>query len=814
MLKALAFLLAVVAMTAASLPARAVVPVTTILTDPGLPFQPTLTCIAVDSVSNRVFVGDASSNSLVHVIDGSANTVAFTIAVPGPVTSIAVNEATRKLYVGVSVANVVQVYDIANDLPGPIISLNNHRPNDIAVNESTNKVYVAADPGEFIVIDGSSDILTDSVSYGVHLDTLAVDVAGDRIFGGDVAGKVLASINASLSSSTWWSNWRSFWDLAANPSTGYIWGANISENSITRIDPANVANAVQVFASSFPEALAVDYSSDTVFVSFPTEGLLRWYNDVTGWDAGLPAGTSPGAIAVNQATGTVYVCDTNAGAIGVFSYAPTASLAWLSDVFLDGEPDSVAIDVQTNTIYVGDMSDRWVYVIDGSTDSLLTQIDMGGPVTCLAVLPGYGKVYAGVQGIDQNYVKVISGYGNYVSSEMAVGSAPSDMVCDGSSSLAYATTEGSQSVLVIDTNYDTVLQELYYDRPWNSIAFDGDPYPAVIHLTSSQPDTFATYDVSSFSGPHTEGYKDFFKIDFNRVSREVWSTSPISYEISRFDPSDIANTIRSYGTSYAPHEIAVNEELDKAYATIPDGNEVIGASAPADALTDSVIVGNQPRGIAYNPATAKIYVAVSGESKVAVLHETAAQGEQDTTPPVIMSVGYNPFVVDRGGDIVGLYVETTDNVEVTSVIADGHPLTRSWGRQWYADLPSNPLADYGWYIFDVVVRDAAGNETSQASNYLIARTYWAPTSAFFRPTIHGFWASNPIGAYGRVTKVTDQWSFEINDGSSVGSLPVNLPEHELTVGDFVRVSGQLYGNESSPTLYAKPVRLIVEQDVP
>ncbi|GEM_PF-4865605 len=815
MRKAFLVLALFAAATLAAPAAPQLAPLKTIDTDTGLPATPQLTSIAVDSVANRIYVGDNSENALVHVIDGTTNDLLGTISVDGPVTCLKVNETTRKLYVGTDLTYQVKVYDLDWEYFGVDIDLYGHRPTDMALDEGTNMLYVAAELQEMMTIDGNGDYLSGQTSYGRALDAIDVDAVGGRIVAGSISDKALGTIDIASGNSGWWVGWLSFGDLAMNHSTGILWGANPDEGSISRVDIDDFGNTIQIPAASTPANIAVDQGTDRVFVTFPAEGKVRIYSDLDGWGSGAPTGPAPGAVAFNPSSGMVYVCDSAVGTVSVYSSGGSSIFA-LTDIFLDSgaTPDTVAINSATNTVYVGDMSNGLVYVLDGSTDQYLTAVDVGGPVTAIAALESANKIYVGVDGFAEDFITVIDGQGNYVWTDISVPSPPTDIVFNEADGIAYASTEDAQSVLFIDTTYDYLADSWTYDRPWSSIAFNPVADPGMIYLTSDQPDSFASYDNVVGSGGDLTGFKDFFKIDFNRVSGEVWSTNPASSELSRFDPADILNTIRAYTTSHPGHDVAVNEELNKAYSSVPDAGEVVEASVAADDIVGFHYVGNQPRGIAYNRFSGKIYVAVSDEEKVAVLQDLAASGGLDTTPPTITSVGYNPYVVDKGGDIVGLYVEVKDNVGVASVTADGFPMTLSWGNQWYADLPSSPTADYGHYSFDVVALDAAGNETQQTHSYLIARTYWAPASAFFRPTIHGFWTSNPIGAYGRVTKVTDQWNFEVNDGSSPISLAVNVPLHGLTVGDFVRVSGQLYGNETSPTLYAKPLRLRVDQDVP
>ena len=129
--------------------------------------------VAVDSLRNKIYVGNTGDDNTVTVIDG--NTFA-TVSVPvsGTPGNLAVNKVTNKVYVLTSTALAVIDGATLNVTEVGIAGASN-----LAINEITNKIYVSA--GFVIVVDGetlsmqtlnvygSNDIVSDQRNNKVYL---------------------------------------------------------------------------------------------------------------------------------------------------------------------------------------------------------------------------------------------------------------------------------------------------------------------------------------------------------------------------------------------------------------------------------------------------------------------------------------------------------------------------------------------------------------------------------------------------------------------------------------------------------------------
>ena len=96
--------------------------------------------MAVNSLTNRIYVTDNATLGHVVVIDGSTNTRVDSIFTGNSPGAVAVNPVTNRVYVANYGDRNVAVVDGATRTTNTINAGSN--PNAVAVNQVTNKVYV------------------------------------------------------------------------------------------------------------------------------------------------------------------------------------------------------------------------------------------------------------------------------------------------------------------------------------------------------------------------------------------------------------------------------------------------------------------------------------------------------------------------------------------------------------------------------------------------------------------------------------------------------------------------------------------------
>jgi DNA-binding beta-propeller fold protein YncE len=367
--------------------------------------QPTVTvgnaptAVAIDQDSNTVYVGN-DDDATVSLINGAVcnardtsgcGHTPVTFSTPGAPGGLAVNQDTDTLFVsdqgsglfGLGTnnparGNTVSVVDAAecnaNDSSGcnqptPLV-LTGAIPGAAAIDEASNIAYVATNDGALTVIDGATctaalrtgcgqpihaTFAVGSFSTAIDQATQSVYVGGGQDFGG--------------------------------PSTIAVLDASTCNTTVTtgcKPNPTTIPMQLD------PMGMAVDQATDTIYAAGFQDGNGNPGNTVsvingatcnatvtTGCanrPATVPVGNLPAGVAVNQATNTIYVANLSDNTVSVIngktcnasnttgcSHTPPA-------VPLGSSPVGVAVNPTTDTIYVlSPGTPSTVSVINGAT---------------------------------------------------------------------------------------------------------------------------------------------------------------------------------------------------------------------------------------------------------------------------------------------------------------------------------------------------------------------------------------------------------------------------------------------------------------
>ena len=269
--------------------------------------------IAVNSVTNKIYVTDISGNDVV-VVDGATNQTTL-VSVGSDPAAVVVNTATNKIYVLNAMDNTMTVIDgvtLATSTVNVGVG-----PSALAVNPVTNKIYVA-----------NSDDNTVTVVDGVTLSTVTLPV--DE---GPLA-------------------------VAVNPVTNKIYVGNqrfVGDSTVTVIDGATnhtttiTLNFVAYFNSG-SESLVVNTITNQIYALgyaflYDIDGATNNVSNI-GW---LHSGCVH-AIGVNSVTNQIYGTDPCGGGLDVVDGASHL----VSSLIVPLDPQHISIDSVKNRIYVAD----------------------------------------------------------------------------------------------------------------------------------------------------------------------------------------------------------------------------------------------------------------------------------------------------------------------------------------------------------------------------------------------------------------------------------------------------------------------------
>jgi len=232
----------------------------------------------------------------------------------------------------------------------------------VAADPATNSVYFGGASG-LTVVNGSDNTVAASVALPAAARSVAVNTVSDTVY------VALAATSASA------------------PAVDAIDGLN---NTVTATIPLP--------AGSAPAGIAVDSSTDTVYVTEPGAAAVAVIagstNSVTT-TVSTGTGTHPAQLAVDETSDVVWI----AGAHALLAISGTSNTITQTIPFPSAGAvvESVAVNPVSNTVYAG-LQDTSVAVIDGATGTVSTTVTpetaFPAAITGVAVDPGSGTVFA------------------------------------------------------------------------------------------------------------------------------------------------------------------------------------------------------------------------------------------------------------------------------------------------------------------------------------------------------------------------------------------------------------------------------------
>jgi YVTN family beta-propeller protein len=389
--------------------------------------------IAVDQATDTIYVANGGDNT-VSVINGATcnsstssgcgqkpPTVAANL-LPGV---LAIDQASHTVYVtggtlgdsigSVALINAATCNAIVTSGCGqtPSTAPVGSSPGWVAVNPDTHSVYVVnqADSSVSVlnsitcnatVTSGCAEIPR-AMAIGFIGGAVDVDVATDTLYASSQTANTVSVLNGARCNARHTSGCTRFapttavgfhpQGVATNRATHTIYVAN-REGTVSVINAA-ACNAnrgsgcgqawATVSVGDSPQGVAVDRATNTIYTAngFNRENTVSVIDgrtchaaDTSGCGqtpARATAGTGAFAVAVDQATETIYVANRNDNTVSVIdgricngSHTAGCGQDWPT-VAVGVSPQALAIDKATNTIYVTNTNDDTVSVIDGST---------------------------------------------------------------------------------------------------------------------------------------------------------------------------------------------------------------------------------------------------------------------------------------------------------------------------------------------------------------------------------------------------------------------------------------------------------------
>jgi len=559
--------------------------------------------LAVDQATDTVYVPNGNGTT-VSVINGATcnatdtsgcGQIAATVTVGSGPASAAIDQASHTVYVGnfndgtVSVINgaTCNARNTSGCGKAPATVAAGSGITDLAVDPAVGTLYVAN------TFDGDVSLISTAACNAQH-----------------TSGCGQAPPTTPVGSFPTW--------VSLNPLTGTVYVANQEDSNVAAISAATCNATTKSGCRPRPPAMAsgfnaggaaVDPSTDTVYATSQNNGTVSVLNgatcnatDTSGCTRYAPAtavGSGPQAVAVNQATHTIYVANSNDNTVSVISAAACnpahtsgCNRTWPTVAVGSAPFFGVAVDQATDTVYVTNLGGNTVSVINGATCNALVTTGCGQ--TPATITAGNGPAGLAINHVTHTLYVANQGFGSG-DTVSVINTATCNATDTSGCGQAPATITVGSGPLPVSVNQAT----------------------DTIYVGNNSDSTVSVINGATCNASVTSGCGQA--------------------------PTTVAVADSPYGLAVDQHTNTVyvantgNEFFATGYANLTSSVSVINGATCNGQVTSgcgqtpfAVPVGGFDWDVAVNPATGQVYVTSIVDSDIAVISGTTCNG-QDTS---------------------------------------------------------------------------------------------------------------------------------------------------------------------------------------
>jgi len=339
------------------------------------------------------------------------------------------------------------------------------------------------------------------------------------------------------------------------------------------------------------------------------------------------------------------------GTLVVVSFAapPARADEVVATIPLNYGVTQVAVNPNTNLVYVSDNGGDAITVIDGSTYQVATTIHLPvGPngfasPDGIAVNPSTGTIYVAIEAdANPEDVYVINAATNNVSQIIQLpnegsGMSPLDVAVDPTTNMVYVTSgfiaagagPSAGNLVVINGTTNAVVSNLSVEDVPFGVAVD--PSTNMVYVTDA-PYAGNTYNLLTVVDGSTNSIVTTITVPNSPQFVAVDSNTDMVYVGEQMGASlavidGATNTlVTQIGVRSFPSGIAVDPSTNTVYVDNAKNNSVSVIDGASNQVTTTIPVGISPSGVAVDPNTHLVYVANSGGIYPVVSSVSVIQG--------------------------------------------------------------------------------------------------------------------------------------------------------------------------------------------
>jgi YVTN family beta-propeller protein len=145
------------------------------------------------------------------------------------------------------------------------------------------------------------------------------------------------------------------------------------------------------------------------------DDIIEGENSLDNTIPSIKVGESPGAVALNDITNTLYVANPALNKITIIDFNKLI----LNDIRVGVQPEIIHINEKTNKVYVGNRVSQTISVIDGANNIILGDVKVSNWPADIQSDDSGERVF--VTGLDQETITVIDGFNNTKIADVKIG---------------------------------------------------------------------------------------------------------------------------------------------------------------------------------------------------------------------------------------------------------------------------------------------------------------------------------------------------------------------------------------------------------
>jgi len=698
--------------------------------------------MAVDSTANRVYAINSVSGSI-SVINGLTDSVVGQLNVRHAASHLALNPTLNRLYVTHTFGGNISVFDVQNMTEVNTVHVG-FNPASLAVNPVTNNIYLVAGGlrGEVIVMDGNNYEIVAGVGININPDKIAVDSEANRVYVTSTYGlaildgeknEVILVVPSPLRVG--------FLNIAADSNASRVYVTTSTALLVVDGQHGGLMELVWALGCS---GVAVNPATNRIYVTHPHFDMISVVNALNNIHLGIiPVGedgsghlevsqprvvanvalypgitnlVSPEAIALNPQTNRIFVACWETNNVGVID-ANTSQL--ISTVGVELGPNDLAVDPLTDRIYVSHWFSQSISVIDGQTNLVVKRISLDDWGTNAIALDSSAKrLYVVNSGLDSGGLLIIDMETGVTLATMAIH-GPSDVAVNEFTRTIYLLHHNPDTVSVIDGTSNEVIETIELNHS------KGSSPGIVVDSIRNRIYVNHVHGISVIDGETNEVldeiptyYWPARDIAIHPVTGNLYVVTGRELFIIDGHSLERVGQIELYGM----HACVVDDVIGEVFVTALGHDTLTVLNATSCEALEVIPLGSVPSAVEVNGETDKIYVTNEDTDTVSVIN--------GSTNEIISSikVGDYPACLEVDSEKNRVYVATAEGLYIIDGVTDTVMATVEYssGTRGPFDIAFNPSTELIYVTTDppdniIIVIDSERNVVVDEARCLLVR---------------------------------------------------------------------------------------------